>query len=160
MLKRHTFVLPILAGALIMGPAMASGAEEAAEPAAKAATTGAAPAPMKPAAAKSAAEGAVKPAAKAAPAPVAMQPKADAPAPVPAKVAEAPIYGSQMMTPAERNDYRMRMRAATTDEARQKLRLEHHTLMQERAKERGMTLPDMPPAGGGGMGPGMGGGKK
>ncbi|ABB24773.1 hypothetical protein Plut_1931 [Pelodictyon luteolum DSM 273] len=124
---------------------MASGAEEAAEPAAAPAKTEAGSAQA-------------KPAEKTPPAPVVMQPKAAAPAPASAKVTEEPIYGSQMMTPAERNDYRMRMRAATTDEARQKLRLEHHTLMQERAKERGMTLPDMPPAGGGGMGPGMGGG--
>jgi hypothetical protein len=70
------------------------------------------------------------------------------------------IYGSQLMTQKERNAYRARMRAAKTVEEREKIRNEHHALMQQRAKERGVTLPDMPPAGGGMMRPGggMGGG--
>lgn len=72
------------------------------------------------------------------------------------------IYGSQMMTQEERNAYRAKMRAAKTVEERESIRSEHHELMQARAKERGMTLPDMPPAKGGmmepgGMGPGGGG---
>lgn len=68
------------------------------------------------------------------------------------------VYGSQLMTRQERIEYRNQMRALKTQEERNAFRLEHHQKMQERAKERGATLPDMPPAQGGGMGPGMGGG--
>jgi hypothetical protein len=69
----------------------------------------------------------------------------------------APIYGSQLMTRQERMEYRNQMRSMKTQEERNAFRLEHHKKMQERAKERGLTLPDTPPAGGGGMGPGGGG---
>lgn len=66
-----------------------------------------------------------------------------------------PIYGSQMMTPEERIEHRQKMRAATTLEEREKVRAEHHESMVKRAKERGITLPDEPPARGGRMmGPG------
>jgi hypothetical protein len=74
------------------------------------------------------------------------------------------VYGSQLMTPQERQQYRDRMRSAATQEERDQIRREHHTDMQARAKERGMTLPDEPPmmpggrGMGSGMGPGMGGG--
>lgn len=77
------------------------------------------------------------------------------------------IYGSQMMTVQERNEYRNKMRATKTAEERERIRAEHHEQMKVRAKERGVTLPDAPPAGrgpgtgpgpGGGMGPGGGGG--
>ena len=71
------------------------------------------------------------------------------------------IYGSQLMTQKERNAYRTKMRAAKTAEERERIRNEHHEQMKIRAKERGVTLPDMPPAaGGGGMrqGGGMGSG--
>jgi len=67
------------------------------------------------------------------------------------------IYGSQLMTPQERADQRAKMRAAKTVEEREQIRKEHHKLMQERAKARGMTLSDEPPVMGGGMGPGGGG---
>ena len=73
------------------------------------------------------------------------------------------IYGSQLMTQQERNEYRAKLRAAKTIEERERIRNEHHKLMKERAKARGVTLPDEPPArggvkgsGGGGMGPGGG----
>ncbi|MFH2140237.1 MAG: hypothetical protein ABII63_05530 [Pseudomonadota bacterium] len=67
------------------------------------------------------------------------------------------IYGSQLMTQKERNAYRAKMRAAKTAEERERIRNEHHEQMKIRAKERGVTLPDMPPAAGGGMmGPGGG----
>jgi len=66
------------------------------------------------------------------------------------------IYGSQLMTLKERRAYRAKMRAAKTVKEREKIRAEHHKQMQERAKERGVTLPDMPPAGGMMMGPGNG----
>ncbi len=67
------------------------------------------------------------------------------------------IYGSQLMTPQERASYQKRMQSAKTAQEREQIRAEHHKQMQARAKERGMTLPEEPPARGGGMGPGMGG---
>lgn len=67
------------------------------------------------------------------------------------------IYGSQMMTPQEREEYRLRMRTAKTLEEREQIRKEHHERMKAVAKERGMTLPEEPPARGGGMGSGGGG---
>jgi hypothetical protein len=63
------------------------------------------------------------------------------------------IYGSELMTPQERNQYLARMRALKTLEEREQFRKEHHEQMQERAKQRGVTLPDEPPAQGRGMGP-------
>jgi len=68
------------------------------------------------------------------------------------------VYGSQLMTIDERNEYQAKMRAAKTAEERELLRTQHHQSMQERAKARGVTLPDEPPARGGGMGMGPGGG--
>lgn len=73
------------------------------------------------------------------------------------------VYGSQMMTPGERSKYREKIRAAKTREEREQIRKEHHELMKERARERGLALPDEPPPVGGGMGPkggGMGSGGK
>ena len=67
------------------------------------------------------------------------------------------IYGSQLMTRQERAEYRARMRTAKTAEERAQIRKEHHEQMKARAKARGVTLPDLPPARGGGMGPGGGG---
>jgi hypothetical protein len=67
------------------------------------------------------------------------------------------VYGSQLMTQEEQMAYRSKMRATKTTEERDQLRKEHHEQMQERAKARGVTLPDEPPARGGGMGPGGGG---
>lgn len=70
-----------------------------------------------------------------------------------------PIYGYQLMTPQERDEYRAKMRSAASVAERQAIRDEHHAAMVERAKERGVTLPDRPPAAGGpgqGRGPGMG----
>lgn len=66
------------------------------------------------------------------------------------------IYGSQMMTPQERREYRLKMRAAKTAEERQQIRREHHERMKKLAKERGITLPAEPPVRGGGMGLGGG----
>ncbi len=85
------------------------------------------------------------------------------------QIQDRQIYGSQLMTQQERNEYRTRMRAAKTAEEREQIRKEHHEQMKARAKEKGVTLPDEPPArgmgggmgpGGGGMGPGMGGGPR
>ena len=60
------------------------------------------------------------------------------------------------MSEQERVEYRSKIRAAKTAEEREQIRQEHHEQMKERAKARGVTLPDKPPAGGGGMGPGGG----
>jgi uncharacterized protein HemX len=67
------------------------------------------------------------------------------------------LYGSQIMTQQERNEYHTKIRAAKTAEEREQIRKEHHERMKERAKTQGVTLPDEPPARGGGMGPGGGG---
>ena len=84
------------------------------------------------------------------------------------KMPDQQIYGHQLMTQQERNAHRAKMRSAKTYEEQQRIRNEHHKQMQVRAKEKGVTLPDAPPANrgpgmgpgpGGGMGPGGGGGK-
>ena len=64
------------------------------------------------------------------------------------------IYGSQLMTEQERLEHRNRMRSFKTEEERNAYRLEHHNRMQERAKAKGVTLPDEPPMRGGPMGSG------
>lgn len=69
--------------------------------------------------------------------------------------ADTPIYGSQLMTKQERIEHRNKLRAAKTVEERDQVRLQHHEQMQLRAKEKGVTLPDAPPATGGGQGRGM-----
>ena len=75
------------------------------------------------------------------------------------KMPDQQIYGSQLMTQQERDAHRAKMRSAKTYEEQQRIRNEHHEQMKVRAKERGVTLPDAPPAGRGpGMGPGPGGG--
>lgn len=65
-------------------------------------------------------------------------------------------YGRQLMTEQERNEYRERMRAATSAEEREQIRNEHHERIRERAEARGIRLPEQPPAGGMGQGRGMG----
>jgi hypothetical protein len=70
------------------------------------------------------------------------------------------VYGSQLMTQKERMEHRAQLKAAKTIQEREQIRKAHHEKMQQRAKEKGVALPDMPakPAGGGMMGPrgGMG----
>jgi hypothetical protein len=68
------------------------------------------------------------------------------------------IYGSQLMTPAERDEYRARLRTMATDQEREAFRLQHHQQMQERARAKGLVLPDEPPIRrmGPGSGPGPG----
>lgn len=56
------------------------------------------------------------------------------------------MYGSQLMTQQERVEYRSKMRSAKTAEEQEKIRTEHHSFMKERAAQRGVTLPDAPPA--------------
>ncbi len=72
-----------------------------------------------------------------------------------------PIFGSQLMTDAERNQFRTQMRSLKTVKEREAYRLQHHKLMQERAQAQGITLPASPPAtpqgaGVGAAGSGMG----
>lgn len=55
------------------------------------------------------------------------------------------IYGSQLMTQRERDEYRARLHAAASFEERGRIRDEHYALMQARARERGLSLPDLPP---------------
>jgi len=66
------------------------------------------------------------------------------------------VYGSQMMTEQERNEYRTRMQSAKTNEEREQIRMEHHERMRDRAKSQGLSMPDSPPPKGGGMGGGKG----
>ena len=75
------------------------------------------------------------------------------------QIQDRQIYGSQLMTQQERSEYRVQMRNAKTAQEREQIRKEHHERMKVRAKEKGVTLPDEPPARGmgGGMGPGGGG---
>ena len=70
----------------------------------------------------------------------------------PAAPDDTPVFGAQIMTEQERAEHRERMRAAGTPEEREQVRLEHHKQMVERARERGVTLPEEPPMSGG-MGP-------
>jgi hypothetical protein len=91
-------------------------------------------------------------------------------APVPAEAPKTPqvppqgetIFGQHMMTQQEMADHRARMHAAKTPEEREKIRQQHHQQMVERAKQRGISLPEQPlgpPAGAGrgmGLGRGMG----
>ena len=75
-------------------------------------------------------------------------------APAAGQVQNQMMYGSQLMTPKERVEYRAKLRAAKTIQERERRRQEHHEEMMELAKKRGVTLPAVPPAGGAGMGPG------
>lgn len=68
------------------------------------------------------------------------------------------IYGSQLMTQTERNQYRAQMRNLKTAQERETFRLQHHEQMKVRAQEKGVVLPDQPPMGGAGFGPGAGAG--
>ena len=55
------------------------------------------------------------------------------------------VYGAQLMSTDEIALHRAKMRAAKTPAEREKLRAEHHASMQERAKQKGITLADPPP---------------
>ena len=77
------------------------------------------------------------------------------------------VYGWELMSKQERSEYHTKMQNMKTAQEREQYRMEHHKMMQERAKEQGVTLPDMPRSGQGmggggmhqGMGQGSGGGK-
>jgi 1,2-phenylacetyl-CoA epoxidase catalytic subunit len=68
------------------------------------------------------------------------------------------VYGSQLMTRQERNEYDALMNAAKTGKERDQIRQAHQEQMKERAKQRGVTLPDETPAYGKTQGMGSGGG--
>ena len=68
----------------------------------------------------------------------------------------APVYGSELMTDQEREEYRERLSNAETAEERERIRSDHHERMQERADERGIILPDPPPRDGAEGMPGAG----
>ena len=70
--------------------------------------------------------------------------------------AQVQIYGSQLMTAAERTEYQSKMRALKTDKERDAFRLDHHDKMKVRAAEKGVTLPNTPPAVGAGPKPNSG----
>ena len=70
------------------------------------------------------------------------------------QVQKETMYGSQLMTPKERVEYRAKLREAKTVQEREQIRKEHHEEMMELAKKKGITLSAEPPAGGAGMGPG------
>ena len=54
------------------------------------------------------------------------------------------IYGSQLMSNAERSEYQSKMRSLKTDKDRDAFRLDHHEKMKVRAAEKGITLPVVP----------------
>ena len=76
-------------------------------------------------------------------------------------LAEEPVYGYQLMTEQERAEHRAKMQSFQTEQEREAYRQQHHKMMQERAREKGVTLPDepMPRGQGRGMGPGSGAGQ-
>ena len=54
------------------------------------------------------------------------------------------IFGSQLMTETELSAYQSKMRSLKTSKEKEAYRLEHHALMQQRATEKGITLPSTP----------------
>jgi len=58
--------------------------------------------------------------------------------------AEDPVYGWQLMSEQERLEHNAKMQSMQTQEERNQYRLEHHEMMEQRAKEQGVTLPDVP----------------
>lgn len=52
------------------------------------------------------------------------------------------IYGYEIMTPAERAEFRAKMQSAKSSQERERLQIDHQAAMQSRAKQRGITLPD------------------
>ena len=69
----------------------------------------------------------------------------------PANLGDGEIYGNQLMTQAERDQYRNGLAKAGTPEARQQFQAQHEQTMQQRAMQQGQDL--VPP----GQGPIYGG---
>ncbi len=61
-------------------------------------------------------------------------------------------FGPQLLTEDELENYRARIRKAATPEARNVIREERYRLMQARAKEKGIALPEKRPVSGQGAG--------
>lgn len=59
-----------------------------------------------------------------------------------APTSEGPIYGGNLMTLQERNQYREQMRNAESAEARERLRAKHQESMQTRARQKGLEIED------------------
>lgn len=70
------------------------------------------------------------------------------------------IYGYELMTDAERDAHRARMRAAKTMQERDRIRAEHRVQMDARAKERGMQIKHRDGEASGGASGGTGAGGK
>ena len=56
------------------------------------------------------------------------------------RMKDSDIYGSELMSAKERNQYRKQIRNAESIEAREQLRAEHQSKMQARAKAQGVNL--------------------
>ena len=57
-------------------------------------------------------------------------------------VASEPIYGSELMTQYEKAVYRSKLLVAKSPKEQEQIRAEHRRQMRERAKARGVTLPN------------------
>ncbi|MFO7603135.1 MAG: hypothetical protein R6X06_04885 [Gammaproteobacteria bacterium] len=57
--------------------------------------------------------------------------------------AQDEVYGWQLMSEQERAEHRAKMQSMKTAEERERFRYEHHQKMEQRAKERGVTLPEV-----------------
>lgn len=67
-----------------------------------------------------------------------------------------PVYGWELMSVKERKAHRAKMQKLKTPQARTAYLEQHHKLMEKRAKERGVNLPDRPMMGKQGMRSGAG----
>lgn len=56
-----------------------------------------------------------------------------------------PIYGQQLMTEQEQQQYRDRVRATTGEQDRQRIQSEHRAQMQERARQHQVPVDDLEP---------------
>lgn len=56
--------------------------------------------------------------------------------------AEVDVFGAQLMTPQELAAHRAQLQSAKTYSDRERVRQQHRATMQNRAKERGISLPD------------------
>ena len=66
-----------------------------------------------------------------------------------AGAAQEPVYGANLMTEQEQANYRKQLDNAKTDADRERIRAEHQTAIQKRARERGVAVPPVTPAQGG-----------
>lgn len=63
----------------------------------------------------------------------------------PWRATQANTFGWQLMTPEERIEHQTRMRSFKTYEECKAYQEQHHKQMEERAREKGVTLPPMGP---------------